>query len=106
MGGGGGLWAKYLLPRCCIGDSLCMQHGHVLKNLYFNLLTPKAREGGGVCGGNICYHVAAFVIPFKLDMQHENVLKKLILTFDPTPIGCLWLEGSGSKIFATTFLHS
>ena len=65
-GGGGGLRAKYLLPCCCIGDSLGMQHGHVLKNLYFNLLTPKAREWGGVCGGNICYHVAAFVIPFNL----------------------------------------
>ena len=38
-------------------------------------------------------------------MQHDHVLKKLILTFDPTPRVCLWLEGSGGKIFATTFLH-
>ena len=22
--------------------------------------------GGGVCGKNICYHIAAFVIPFNL----------------------------------------
>ena len=38
------------------------------KNLYFNLLTPKAGDGGGgsVCWGNICYHVAAFVNPFHL----------------------------------------
>ena len=81
-------------------------------------------------------------------MQHDYVLKKLILTFDPSPGSvygwrglaakyllprfcirdliwyatwpcfekvnfdiwplprvCLWLEGSGGKIFATTFLH-
>ena len=25
-----------------------MQHGHVLKNLYINFLTPKAGEGGSV----------------------------------------------------------
>ena len=29
----------------------------------------------------ICFHVAAFAIPF--DMQHDNVLKTLILTFWP-----------------------
>ena len=27
---------------------------------------PPGPGGGGVCRGNICYHVAAFVIPFKL----------------------------------------
>ena len=46
----------------------------------------------------ICYHVAVFVIPF--DMQHDNVLKKLNLTFlPPGP----W--GSAGEIFATTWLH-
>ena len=29
---------------------------------------------------NICYHVAAVTVPFKFDMQHDHVLKKL--TFD------------------------
>ena len=38
-----------------------MQHGHVLKKLNFDLLTPKAGEGG--LRGNSSYHVAAFVIP-------------------------------------------
>ena len=33
--------------------------------------------GGGVCGQNICYHVAAFVILFNFDMQHDHVLKQL-----------------------------
>ena len=33
--------------------------------------------GGGVRGQNICYHVAAFVILFNFDMQHDHVLKKL-----------------------------
>ena len=37
-GGGGGLPAKYLLPFCCVGDILKfnMQHGNVLKKLYFD----------------------------------------------------------------------
>ena len=47
----------------------------------------------------ICYHVAAFVIPF--DMQHDNVLKKLNLNL-LTP----WaLGGTGGEIFATMWLH-
>ena len=42
-----GLRAKYLLPCCCIDDSLYfdMQHDHVLKKLNFDLLTPRS----GVC---------------------------------------------------------
>ena len=49
QGGGGGVgwgWQGsagiYLLPCCCIHDSLefDMQHDHVLKKLYFDLLTP------------------------------------------------------------------
>ena len=43
-----------------------MQHDLVLNKLTFDLLiTPKGQTGGGgVCGQNICSHVAAFVIPF------------------------------------------
>ena len=46
--GVGGLRAKYLLPCCCIRDSLYfdMQHDHVLKKLNFDLLTPSL---GSVC---------------------------------------------------------
>ena len=41
-----------------------------------------------VCRQNICYHVAAFVIP----MHHDHVLKKLKLRpFDPQGRG----EGGG-----------
>ena len=49
-----------------------MQHDHVLKKLNFELWNPlQGREWVGgkgvrVCGQNICYHVAAFVIPFNL----------------------------------------
>ena len=45
-----------------------MQHDHVLKKLNFDLLTPTPGSGGwvGVCEQNICYHAAAFVIPFNL----------------------------------------
>ena len=52
-GGGVGVWgAKYLLPCCCILDSL-----------------PKCRGGGGVSVGKIfatMWHVAAFLILFKI----------------------------------------
>ena len=46
-----------------------MQHDHDLKKLNFDLLTsfPRVMEGGGGrYGQNICYHVAAFLIPFNL----------------------------------------
>ena len=47
----------------------------------------------------ICYHVAAFAIPF--DMQHDNVLKKFNLNFwPPGPWG-----GVCGEIFATMWLH-
>ena len=72
-GGGGGGWggwhqAKYLLPCCCIPESLQfdMQHDHVLKKFKFDLLTLSPGSGVGVCEQNICYHVAAFLIPFSL----------------------------------------
>ena len=38
-----------------------MQHDHVLKKLNFDLL-----RGEGGCRQNICYHFAAFAIPFNL----------------------------------------
>ena len=42
MGVSGALRAKYLLPWCCIHDSLKfdMQNDHVLKKLNFDVLTP------------------------------------------------------------------
>ena len=47
-----------------------MQHDHVLKKLNFDLLTQSPGLWGvplsGVCGQNICYHVAAFMILFNL----------------------------------------
>ena len=46
-----------------------MQHDHVMKKLIFDLLPSSYRVVGGVgggCGLDICYHVAAFVIPFNL----------------------------------------
>ena len=57
-----------------------MQHGHVLIKLNFDLLTPHPMVRGGVwvgvCGFDICFHVATFVISLKSDMQYDYVLKK------------------------------
>ena len=60
---------KYLLPCCCICYSLSFDtlHDHVLKKLNFDLSNPPlGQEEGDGCGQNICYHVAAFLIPFNL----------------------------------------
>ena len=92
-----------------------IQQYHVLKKFNFTFdPSPKSTQGSdtglrskvrfdmfliyctSVC---ICYHVAAFAIPF--DMQHDNVLKKFnfnLLT--PRALG-----GSAGEIFATMRLH-
>ena len=85
-----------------------MQHDHVLKKINFDLLTlTLGMGGGGVFGQNMCYHVAAFMIPFNLIcMQHDHLLNKLIfdlLTPSPRVVGG-W--GSACKIFATMLLNS
>ena len=57
-----------------------MQHDHVLKKLCFDLLPPTPGKGewgwgrGEVCEKNICYHVAAFMIPFKVHLTLLYVL--------------------------------
>ena len=50
MGVSGALQAKYLLPWCCIYDSLKfgMQNDHVLKKLNFDVLTPLPKSTQGV----------------------------------------------------------
>ena len=62
---------------------IIMQPDHVLKKLNFDLFTasPGSGGGGGVCGQNICYHVAALRYSRNFDMQHDIVLKTLNLTF-------------------------
>ena len=60
----------------------------------------------GVCGQNICHHVAALVIPFNLICTMTMFLKKLnfdLLTPPPWSGGEGW--GSTGKIFSTILLH-
>ena len=48
-----------------------------MKKLIFDLLTSSPRvAGGGGASKNICYHAAAFVIPFNLILQLDILLKK------------------------------
>ena len=78
-----------------------MQHGHVLKKkLNFDLLTPSPGSEG-VCWHYICYHVAAFLIPFNLICNMTMFGKGWILTVWPHPR----VRGSADKIFATMLLH-
>ena len=48
VGVGGGMRAKYMLPRFRIGDSIQfgMQSDHVLEKLNFDLLTPGSGDWG------------------------------------------------------------
>ena len=61
---GGGLREKYLLPCCCIRDSLQfdMQDDHVLKKLNFNRLIPRVvnGEGGSKIPFNLICKMAMF----------------------------------------------
>ena len=57
-----------------------MQHDYVLKKLNYDPLTPSSMVMGG--GGNICYHVAAFVIFFFI-LNITMSLKSWILTYSP-----------------------
>ena len=49
QGSGGCLQANYLLSYCCIRDSIKfdMQHGLVLNDLNFELLTPRVERWEG-----------------------------------------------------------
>ena len=72
------------------------------------LLTPRVAEGGGwgVCGQNICYYVAAFVIPFNLICDMTIIWKSWILTFWPQPLSPLRGSNTGlqSKITFDMFI--
>ena len=68
-GGGGGFRKKYLVPLCCIRDSLQfdMQHDHVLKKLNFDLLTihrVRVGGGGGPRGGTLIFSHKRRLGPF------------------------------------------
>ena len=58
-----------------------MQHDHVLKKLYFDLLTPPPGQGGwgGVEGRSANYHVAAFMFPF---IVHLTLLYVLYISLE------------------------
>ena len=66
-----------------------------------------------MCGQIICYHAAAFLIPFNWFMQQDHVVKKLISDLLAPPqdhLVCVWGGGGGGvaagKIFATMLLRS
>ena len=52
-------------------------------------------------GANICYHVAAFLIPFNLICSNDRVLKILNFDLSPKVIGLLVLEKKILKGFLT-----
>ena len=95
--GSGCLLAKYLLWCCCICDSLKsdMQHDHILKKVEFWPIDPIPRVRG-ICGQNICYHVAAFVILFNLICNNTMFGKSFILTY--------WLHTQGRECLRAKYL--
>ena len=94
-----------------------MQHDHILKKMYFDLLTPPQGSKVGVLGQNFCSHVAAFIIPFNLICNMTIFWNKWILTFWPQPQGrgvgglVVVVGGGGGggevcgQIFDTMLLH-
>ena len=102
---GWSLQAKHLIPCCCNRDSLQfdMQHDLVLHKLNFDHLAITLVSGDvvwvGVCGQNICYHAAAFMIPFNLICNMTVYWKRGILTYWPHPLGPSrgWDSGLRSK---------
>ena len=72
-----------------------MQHDHVLKKLNFDLLALSPGSGMGVCGQNICNHVAAFLIL-------SNLICSMKLNFDLLTQSL----GSVGKIFTSNLPHS
>ena len=79
-----------------------MQGDYNLKKFHFNLKSPPPGLGGGDFEQNICYHVAAFLIPFHLIFNITMVWKSWILT--PGSEGRR--EGFLQVFFATMLLHS
>ena len=81
MGVGGGLRAKYMLPRFRIRDSIQfgLQSDHVLEKLNFDLLTPGSGDGGerDSAGKIFATMLLHSCFPY-CDMQHDHVRKKLI----------------------------
>ena len=79
-----------------------MQGDYNLKKFHFNLKSPPPGLGGGDFEQNICYHVAAFLIPFHLIFNMTMVWKSWILTPGSEGRG----EGFLQVFFATMLLHS
>ena len=48
---------------------------------FWHFDTPRVRQGEGVCGQNMYYHIAAFVIPFFMICNITMFWKSWILTF-------------------------
>ena len=74
-----GLRAKYLLLLWF--QYFDKQHYHVMKNWNFEPLTVRSGEEGGVCGQNICFHVAIFLYSIWFYMQHDRNREKLNCDF-------------------------
>ena len=71
-----------------------------MKKCKFDLLTPSPGSGGGACGQNICYHVAAFMMPLNLICNKTISVKVKVWPTDR--FGRVW--GSAVKVFATVIL--
>ena len=82
-----GLWSKIMLDMFNIQGQRVGGGGlHTFFPIIWYAVFGLGRGGVEVNNQNICYHVAAYLIPFKFGMQHDHVLKSWILTFWPHPL--------------------
>ena len=99
-GVGGGLRAKYMILRFRIRDSINFVCNLTMFWKSWTLTFWPQGQGMGVrglCGQNICYHVAAFMFPFNVICNMIMFRKSWILTFWPHPLSRPRGSGTGLR---------
>ena len=97
---GEGLWAKHLLPCCCILWFPFIWYDCEKVEIRPIDPIPRVRGGGGVCGQTISYHVAVFFTLFNMICNMTRFWQIWILTFWPYSLSPprWWDTGLGFKI--------
>ena len=74
----------------------------VVKEMPFEAIVDDTRRTKDI--QNICYHVAAFMIPFNLLCNRTMFRKRLNLIFWPHTLGS-WVEGGGGGVCVQNICH-
>ena len=105
LGMEGGMWAKCLLPCCCILWFALIWYAicPCSEKDEFWPFDPIPQDIGGLLRQNICYHVAAFCDSVNLICNMTMSEKKMNFDLWTLSEGEVW--GSVGKVFANMLLH-